>query len=56
LNQQILALAKVFQQTARAKKRVAGQGEMLMPIAGSGKGKAAAKAEAEKPTGKRKAS
>jgi DNA end-binding protein Ku len=41
---------------AKPKKRAAGQGEMLMPIAGSGKGKAAAKASAEKPVGRRKAS
>jgi DNA end-binding protein Ku len=41
---------------AKPKKRAAGQGEMLMPIAGSGKGKAAAKLSAEKSVGRRKAS
>jgi DNA end-binding protein Ku len=41
---------------AKLKKRAAGQGEMLMPIAGSGKGRAAAKAPAEKSAGRRKAS
>jgi DNA end-binding protein Ku len=41
---------------AKPKKRAAGQGEMLMPIAGSGKGRAAAKAPAEKSAGRRKAS
>jgi DNA end-binding protein Ku len=41
---------------AKPKKRTAGQGEMLMPIAGSGKGKAAVKPSAEKSAGRRKAS
>jgi DNA end-binding protein Ku len=41
---------------AKPKKRAAGQGEMLMPIAGSGKGRAAAKALAERPAARRKAS
>jgi DNA end-binding protein Ku len=40
---------------AKAKKRVAGQSEMLMPIAGSGKDKAV-KAPPEKTAAKRKAS
>jgi hypothetical protein len=41
------------QKPAKQKKRVAGQGEMLMSIAGSGKGKAkeAAKASARRKAG-----
>jgi DNA end-binding protein Ku len=40
---------------ARGKKRVAGQGEMLLPISGSGKGKAAAEKAPVKPAARRKA-
>ena len=41
---------------AKAKKRAAGQGEMLMSISGTGKGRASAKAPVEKPAARRKAS